>query len=251
MQVTFSSGRSQLNRPTEEKFRRLSARRRRIHCSTLLVIPPRKGTDNLKTITYINAHKALVIPLVLGLMWHYHNWSTEAFIYLGIHGSYSLLWLVKEATYPDRRFEQRQPLWIGIFFVFLPLAGYYVAPYLLISGHVFVPPYVVGVVLFLFTGGIFFHYVADAQKYYMLELKPGLIEEGLFSRTRNPNYLGEILIYTSFALMSLHWLPFLILAGWVFGFFVRNMLNKDRSLSRYPQFAEYKKRTGLLFPKLF
>jgi steroid 5-alpha reductase family enzyme len=29
-----------------------------------------------------------------------------------------------------------------------------------------------------------------------------------------------------------------------------NMLQKDRSLSRYPQFEEYRKRTGLLFPKL-
>lgn len=205
----------------------------------------------MKSIAYINAHKALVIPVVLGLMWFYDNWSTEAFIYLSIHGTYSLLWLVKEATYPDRRFEERQPFWIGTLFIFLPLAGYYVAPYLLISGHLSLPPYLIGVVLFLFTSGMFLHYVGDAQKYYTLKLKKGLIEEGLFSRTRNPNYLGEILIYISFALMSLHWLPFLILAGWVFGFFIRNMLKKDRSLSRHPGFDEYRKRTGLLFPKLF
>jgi hypothetical protein len=69
----------------------------------------------VKVITYINAHKALVIPIVLGLMWFCDNWSTEAFIYLSIHGTYSLLWLVKEATCPDRQFEERQPAWIGIF----------------------------------------------------------------------------------------------------------------------------------------
>jgi steroid 5-alpha reductase family enzyme len=126
-----------------------------------------------------------------------------------------------------------------------------VAPYLLISRHLSLPPHVIGIVLFLFTCGIFLHYVSDAQKYYTLKLKKGLIEEGLFSRTRNPNYLGEILIYTSFSLMSLHWLPLVILAAWVFGFFVRNMLRKDRSLSRYPQFEEYKRRTALLFPKFF
>jgi steroid 5-alpha reductase family enzyme len=205
----------------------------------------------MKTGTYINAHKALVIPVVLGLMWFYDNWTTEAFIYLSIHGTYSLLWLVKESTYPDRRFEERQPFWVGFLFIFLPLAGYYVAPYLLISRHVVLPPYLFGIVLSLFTTGIFLHYVSDAQKYYTLKLKKGLIEGGLFSRTRNPNYLGEILIYTSYALMSLHLLPFLILAGWVFGFFVRNMLRKDQSLSRHPEFAEYKKRTGLLFPKVF
>jgi hypothetical protein len=29
------------------------------------------------------------------------------------------------------------------------------------------------------------------------------------------------------------------------------MLNKDKSLSRHPEFVEYKLRTGLLFPKLY
>ena len=51
--------------------------------------------------------------------------------------------------------------------------------------------------------------------------------------------------------MSLHWFPFLVLSGWVFGFFVRNMRKKDQSLSRHPQLEEYRKRTGLLIPKIF
>jgi steroid 5-alpha reductase family enzyme len=98
--------------------------------------------------------------------------------------------------------------------------------------------------------GLFLHYVSDAQKYHTLKLRKGLIEEGLCSRTRNPNYLGEIMIYVAYAVMSLHWLPFLILAGWVFGFFLPNMHRKDKSMSRYPEFAAYKSRTGLLFPKI-
>lgn len=205
----------------------------------------------MKVATYINAHKILVVPIILGMMWFYQNWSTEAFIYLSIHGTYSLLWLIKHALYPDRRFDEKVPVGIGVVFIFLPLAGYYVAPYLLISRHLTIPSYLIGLVLFLYIMGVFLHYVSDAQKYYTLQAKRGLIQEGIFSRTRNPNYLGEILIYTSYAIMSLHWLPFLILAGWVFGFFVRNMLAKDTSLSRYQEFAEYKKRTGLVLPKLF
>ncbi|MBB5735356.1 protein-S-isoprenylcysteine O-methyltransferase Ste14 [Xanthomonas arboricola] len=205
----------------------------------------------MKAITYINAHKILVIPVVLGLMWGYHNWTVEAFIYLSIHGVYSLLWLLKGAIYPDRRFQGRLPGRIGFFFIFLPLAGYYLAPYLLISRHVHLPPPVVGLILFLFTSGIFLHYVADAQKYYTLKIKKGLIEEGIFSRTRNPNYLGEIMIYSSFSLASYHWLPWLILSTWIFIFFIKSMHRKDESLSRYPGFEEYRKRTGLLLPKLF
>lgn len=204
----------------------------------------------MKTGTFINIHKALVIPIVLGLMWYFQNWSTDAFIYLSIHGTYSILWLIKQSSYPDRRFDAKLPIWTGVLFVFLPLAGYYIAPYLLISRHLTLPPFLIGIVLAIYTLGIFLHYVGDAQKFYTLKLQKGLIEEGLFSRTRNPNYLGEILIYTAFALMSLHWLPFLILAAWIFGFFLRNMLKKDKSMSRYPQFEEYRKRTGMLFPKI-
>jgi hypothetical protein len=38
--------------------------------------------------------------------------------------------------------------------------------------------------------------------------------------------------------------------GCVFGFFVKNMRARDRSLARYPGFEEYRASTGLLFPKL-
>ncbi len=205
----------------------------------------------MKVGTAINIHKALVTPVVLGLMWFFNNWSPEAFIYLAIHGSYSILWLIKDSLYPDKRFDEKQPLAIAILFVFLPLAGYYVAPYLLISRHLTLPSPLIGLVLVLYIFGIFLHYVSDAQKFYTLQNKKGLINEGLFKYTRNPNYLGEIMIYAAYATMSMHWLPFLILSAWVFGFFVRNMFGKDKSLSRYPQFAEYKKKSGLLFPKFF
>lgn len=208
-------------------------------------------SHRLKIATYINTHKVLVLPVVVGLMWYFDNWSTAAYIYLAMHGTYSVLWLLKYSMYADRRFEERVPAWKGMLFIFVPLAGYYVAPYLLISGHVVVPPPVTALALSIYILGVFYHYGSDAQKYYTLQARKGLIKEGFFGRTRNPNYLGEILIYAGYAIMSLHWLPFLVLAGWVFGFFVRNMLAKDRSMSRYPDFAEYKQRTGLLFPRLW
>jgi hypothetical protein len=68
----------------------------------------------------------------------------------------------------------------------------------------------------------------------VVKYRKGLITEGFFSRCRNPNYLGEILIYLGFALLAQHWLPFLVLGGFITGVFIPNMLKKDRSLSRYP-----------------
>lgn len=63
-------------------------------------------------------------------------------------------------------------------------------------------------------------------------------------------YLGEMLIYLGFTILAQHWLPFLALAYW-WTFFVRNMIKKDQSISSYPEFAEWKEKTDLLFPKLW
>jgi protein-S-isoprenylcysteine O-methyltransferase Ste14 len=203
----------------------------------------------MKVSTAVNAHKALVIPVVAGMMARFDNWSTEAFVYLALHGTYSLLWLLKHALYPDRRFAEERPAWMVVLFAFVPLLGYFVAPYLLISRHLALPPWLVGLAIALFVLGVFLHYVSDAQKHYTLRLRPGLITGGLFARTRNPNYLGEMLIYTAYALLARHWLPFVVLAGW-WTFFARNMLAKDRSLARHADFADYRARSGLLLPRL-
>ncbi|RPJ20988.1 MAG: steroid 5-alpha reductase, partial [Chloroflexi bacterium] len=48
----------------------------------------------MKTSVYINLHKILVTPIVLGMMWYFDNWSVEAFVYLAMHGTYTVLWLI-------------------------------------------------------------------------------------------------------------------------------------------------------------
>lgn len=78
-----------------------------------------------------------------------------------------------------------------------------------------------------------------------------LITDGFFARTRNPNDLGEILIYSSFSMLTQSWIPFAIQAFWIAAVFVPNMLKKERSMSRYPTWNAYVARTGLLFPMLF
>ena len=204
----------------------------------------------MKIATAINAHKILITPSVLAMMWFFDNWSTEAFVYLALHGTYSVLWLIKYFIYPDRSFDERVPVAIGIAFVFLPLEAYLLAPYLLISRHVKHAPWVLAAVLSVYIIGVFLHYVSDAQKYFMLRERRGLITGGFYARVRNPNYLGEALIYLAYAALSAHWLPFLVLGGWLTSFFVR-MRKKDRSLSRYDEFAAYRRRSGLFLPRLW
>ena len=47
--------------------------------------------------------------------------------------------------------------------------------------------------------GIWLHHTSDCQKYFVLQASPGLITDGLWSHSRNPNYLGELFILGSFA----------------------------------------------------
>jgi protein-S-isoprenylcysteine O-methyltransferase Ste14 len=88
----------------------------------------------------------------------------------------------------------------------------------------------------------------DAQKYFTLRVKPRLITDGMYRFIRHPNYLGEMLIYGSFALMVWHWFLLIVLT-WIWGgVFAVNMILKEQSLSRYPEWQEYRRRSWWLFP---
>lgn len=199
---------------------------------------------------FINLHKALTFPFILTLMFIYQNFNFGAWVYLALHGTYGLLWLLKDQIYPDKQWEQEISVGTGIL-GFVSVSLYWVAPFILISSGSQPPLPLVAAAISLNIIGVFLAYTGDAQKYYTLKYHPGLITEGFFARSRNTNYLGEILIYGSFAMLVQHWLPFLILAAFIAGIFIPNMIKKDRSLGRYPEFAEYKARSGILLPRLF
>ncbi|MGM3304982.1 methyltransferase family protein [Anabaena sp. WFMT] len=197
----------------------------------------------------INFHKGLTFLIVLGLMVLYDNFTIGAWVYLALHSTYGFLWLIKDTIFPDKQWEQEIPTVQGIITFFI-LGLYWIAPFILISSGTVPPLPLVAAAIVLNIVGVFLHFTSDAQKYYTLKYKTGLITEGFFAKCRNTNYLGEVLIYLAFAMLTQHWLPFLILGLFIAMIFVPNMNKKDKSLSRYPDFEEYKERSGLLFPKL-
>lgn len=198
----------------------------------------------------INLHKGLTALVVLGLMVFYQNFTLGPWVYLALHGTYGVMWLLKDRIYPDKQWEEEMPIGMGIL-GFGILMLYWVAPFILISSGSEPPLPLVAAAISINVMGVFLHYASDAQKYYTLKYRRGLITEGFFARCRNTNYLGEILIYSGFVMLAQHWLPFVILAAFIAGIFIPNMLKKDKSLSRYPEFADYKANSGLLLPQLF
>ena len=90
------------------------------------------------------------------------------------------------------------------------------------------------------------------QKYISLKINPGnLITTHMFSRSRNTNYLGELCIYLGFTLLAKDYLPLIGLGVIIVFVWIPNMIRKDKSLSRYSEFYNYKKKSKLFFPFFF
>jgi len=214
------------------------------------------GPQLLKLAWVINFQKTGTFFYILLLMYYYQNFSLAANVYLALHGMYGFCWMLKHFAFPDRRWEKKVTLGGGLMAFMLVLGLYWVFPFLLISGILgpdqkMASLTVLTVAISLHTLGVVIMMAADCQKYFTLKYHQGLIREGLFKYIRHPNYLGEIMLYTSYALIVQHWVPWAILAWVWIGVFLVNILQKEASLSRYPEWAEYKKKSGMLIPKLF
>ena len=95
--------------------------------------------------------------------------------------------------------------------------------------------------------GIFLMILSDLQKYYVLKYKKGLMTTGFFKMTRNPNYLGEVFIYNSFAIITDRSEFWVILAFAYSTIYAIRMLIKDYSLSKKEGWNEYD--SYFFFPK--
>jgi len=198
----------------------------------------------------INLHKGLTGFVVFGLMFFYKNYSTAAWVYLSLHGTYGVLWLLKEKIFPDPYFKEKISF-ITSLTGFIFLGSYWVAPFILISSQKSIPNPIIAASISINIIGVFLHFASDAQKYFSLRIKKELIQDGFFKKIRNTNYLGEILIYSSFAILSMNLIPFAILVLFFFVVFLPRMRKKDLSLKKYDSFKKYKEISGLILPKVY
>eukprot|EP01124_Arcella_intermedia_P005427 TRINITY_DN13202_c0_g1_i1.p1 TRINITY_DN13202_c0_g1~~TRINITY_DN13202_c0_g1_i1.p1 ORF type:complete len:233 (+),score=47.67 TRINITY_DN13202_c0_g1_i1:18-716(+) len=198
----------------------------------------------------INIMKGMTPVVILSAMKYYNNEGFGPSIYLALHGSYGLVWLLKEKILPDFKWEEKITL-PSCVMVVLTLALYWRPGLVLIRDGTFVSPRRAALAIFIHTMGVLLMIASDTQKFFTLKYKKGLISEGWFARSRNTNYLGEITLYSSYCLLAqdkLSWVYYIFL--WTTLFF-RNMMDKEKSLMKKEGWQDYQRKSNFFFPKLF
>jgi len=218
------------------------------------------GPRPFKLAWIINLQKGASLPFFAFLIWFYADHtpaatSTAAWLYLALHGCYGLVWLMKDLMFPDANWQGRAT-WASSVFGVIGLGAYWLAGWLLISGRSSMDyplpdaPWFFLCVSLCLLGAVIMM-AADVQKYCTLKYKRGLITDGMFKYVRHPNYLGEMMIYGSFALLAWHWIPVIVLGYFWCIMFSTNMAMKEASMSRHPEWQAYKKRSWWLIPGVF
>ncbi|OQR91240.1 hypothetical protein ACHHYP_04853 [Achlya hypogyna] len=184
----------------------------------------------------LNAQKGSTVLVVLALMIHYDNWSVAAYMHLANHGTFGIIWVVKDLVIPDKVWDAYMTIPSAIMGVFVLGAGWG-ADYIVISRHLEPPPWMIAFCTALHTFGLILLMATDTQKYFTLRYRPGvLIMDGWVKWCRNPNFLGKSMIYLSYAIMAQHWFPFAMLA-FMFSFvMMSHMIVKDISLRKKVHF---------------
>ena len=123
----------------------------------------------------VNLQKSLTIIIMYLLMRYFNNYSKGAYIYLSLHGSYGLIWLLKDMTFPDKSMHVKT--------CFLPACAL-ITLLLLYWCIGFEMMYGLGIqepsngrifsCFFIYSFGLIFMLCTDLQKYLILKYKYGL-----------------------------------------------------------------------------
>lgn len=96
------------NRVTREDFERSSVWDSILHWVDFIIyeIPP--GKPFIPFRYSVNFAKGGMPFYILSLMFYFDNFSTAAWIYFCLHGSYGVFWVLRDVVFPDPGFLRKQ-----------------------------------------------------------------------------------------------------------------------------------------------
>lgn len=205
-------------------------------------------------LTAINVAKVITILCLATLALVYGIHDQRQVIYLCLHIGYCSWWLLEQWLFPQRR-EQIFTDKIGLF-TFLVVLLFVGLFYALPGYFAFVNPNpiaygTVAIALSLYIFGSLINTAADVQKMTAKSMGAGLVNDGIWRSVRHVNYLGDLMRYTSFSVVSGSGWAFL-LPGVIFLLYLQRIVQKEQAMTaKYPDFAAYQQKSTRLFPLIW
>lgn len=207
-------------------------------------------TNGITALTAINVAKILTIVLLVAFSFTYGVHDMRQVIYLCLHISYCLWWLLEQWLFPQRRqmFGEQVGI-IGFIFSLLFVGVLYALPgYLAFTNSVPISMITVGIALPLFIFGTLINTAADVQKLTAKQFNAGLVRDNIWRLSRNINYFGDLLRYLSFSIVAGSSWAYIV-PSVITALYLQRINQKEQSMSsKYPEFAEYQQTSTRLIP---
>ena len=165
-----------------------------------------------------------IMPIASGyMMFNFENFSTGAWLWTVMISLYCFLTLLSQCIFPIQWEDRANILMAVLIFLFNSLFLY--PGYKIYSGEAENDPSNerIAASFLMLVFGIFLTMTSNCQKYFTIKaIKAGnpeasiLITEGMFTWTRNPNYLGDIISFFSFCNLANDCTSWGIYAGLLF-----------------------------------
>ncbi|MEQ8963927.1 MAG: DUF1295 domain-containing protein [Coleofasciculus sp. C2-GNP5-27] len=202
-------------------------------------------------LTAINVAKIVTIFCLIALALIYGVNDERQVIYLCLHISYCLWWLLEQWLFPQRR-QQLFTEKIGILTfltVILFVGVFYSLPgYFAFTNSNPVTYLTIAITLPLYIFGSLINTGADVQKMVAKSMGSGLVKDGIWRSVRHVNYLGDLMRYTSFSVMAGSLWAFL-LPGVITLLYLQRISQKEQAMTaKYPDFAAYQQNSSRLLP---
>ncbi len=209
--------------------------------------PPIKGITALKA---INVAKVFTIVLLVAFSFIYGVHDMRQVIYLCLHISYCLWWLLEQWLFPQRRqmFGEEVGI-IGFIFSLLFVGVLYALPgYLAFINPSPLSMMATGIALPLFIFGTLINTAADVQKLTAKQFNAGLVRDNIWRLSRNINYFGDLLRYLSFSIVAGSIWAYVVPVT-IFALYLQRINQKEQSMpSKYPEYAQYQQSSARLIP---
>ena len=202
-------------------------------------------------LTAINVAKIVTIFCLISLALIYGINDYRQVIYLCLHISYCLWWLLEQWLFPQRGqqiFREKVGILVLIFVILFVGVFYCLPGYFAFTNPDPISFSGVAIALPLYIFGSLINTGADVQKMIAKEMGSGLVKDGIWRSVRHINYLGDLMRYTSFSVIAGSLWAFL-LPVIITLLYLQRISEKEQSMAaKYSEFATYQQESSRLLP---